>query len=364
MRTRKFVHQCLCALLVLGLGLTPPTAPSIASGPGGPGGGPAQGLSSMFGMFFGNPKSQRVGREAVRRGVSAEVCEDYDGASPVGQINTILCHLEKSMGITGPGNYTKTFGETSLRAEIAEVSTSVSLDGKETVYNYSAQVWACHGSCGSVSDFNRLFYMAFSKDSSGAASKGFLLADFGAFGGFPGSNAMKVQFDLDSSSSTQFVNAQAFVDMSAMPGPSRSPSSTFTMDSRATRDSTALKINMVHSSGINGMRFAAAKAVSESTTTDFRVYFEMPGYSEPSDPSEAIPGLGEVDYDGDIGAKSACLSVEESDSEFSEKSEGTCSGLSLNPFALKVSDLVSYDVNSVLTTSTLWNGMQENPSAL
>ena len=310
---------------------------------------PHQGLTSVFGMFFGTPKAQKMGRNALKGGASGERCDDY-GQSSVGMVNTILCRLEKNMGITGVGNYTKTFGTTTIRAEVAQEPTPVILDSVTTTYDYRAKVWVCTGSCTDTSSFSRLFYIAFSKDASGGATKGFLIADYGAFGGDAKSNAMRVQFDLDSNSTTRFVNTI-------------SVTKAFKMDGRVTRDSTNLRINMViDMSGVQ-QRFAAAKSSADAVDSDFKFYMEMTGISDGS-----ISGMGAIDSAGVIDisdSNTVCVNMKESDDGYASNSAGTCSGLSLNAFAIKASQVASYTMDSVFqVTGSSWNGMGEHPSAL
>lgn len=318
--------------------------------------------TSIYDMVFGNPNQRKATRERNdSNDVGAESCDGYGGI--LGVINGFFCHMEKDMGITGVGSATKTFADTggnmSVRAEVTLTSTTIN----SVTYSYLAKVWVCSASCTSTSSFSRAFYLAFSYDTAAGVNKGYGLVSPGSFNSNQTGSAMEIEYDIGSSTATQFVRGKAiFVNNG----------NTFKTRILGEKSSTSLKVSVAMHNGTNGYRFAMSTTPGFSDSKYMNMYYEGSG-------GAGSNGFYSLDAAGTNGIGTAatgnglCTSGVESGTSMSTSSvaASNCSALSFLAFdyaSANTSAAGGAYLNSGSFTAAgilgTWQSMTVNPTSI
>lgn len=309
--------------------------------------------NSFYEMFFGNPdqrKSSRGNKEGAN--VGNEACDGYGGL--IGGINGFFCHMEKDMGITGPGSATKTFGTSKVHAEITKTATTVN----GVTYAYVGDVWVCRSpaDCTQTANFSRMYFIAFSYDKVNGINKGYALTVPGIMQGNT-NDAMEIIYDIGKASATQTISSRAvFVN----------GSNTFRMRALGQKTTTAFQMNVVGYDGTNGFRFAMAGAPPSTTVASnyYNMYYEGSGGAGTS-------GFYAVDTSAlttPVTGNGLCELAVESGSTTTMTSGGTnCSAMAFQAFdyyALTASGTPNAQALTAAGILGTWQGMATNPTAL
>jgi len=318
--------------------------------------------TGVYDMVFGNPNQRKAIRDRNESNdVGAESCNGYGGI--LGVINGFFCHMEKDMGITGVGSATKTFaggGSTvTVRAEVEATAVTIN----SIAYTHLAKVWVCAASCSSVSNFSRAFYLAFSYNATTGINKGYGLINPGSFNSTQTGSAMEIEYDIGSSTATQYVRGKAiFVD----------GASTYKSRILGERTSSSMKISVAMHDGTNGFRFAMSTTPDFSASKFMNMYYEGAG-------GAGSNGFFTLDAAGTNGigtpatGNGLCTSGVESGSSMSVSSvaSSNCSALSFLAFDYASANTSaagglylnsgSYTAASILGA---WQSMAANPSSI
>jgi hypothetical protein len=332
----------ICAIL---LGYFSPITASATDGSSG---------NSFFEMVFGNPDQRSQSRHNQDSDdVGSEACEGYGGL--IGGINSFFCHMEKDMGITGPGSATRTFAQFKIRAEIALAQTTIN----SVSYNYTGSVWVCDSSaanCSLTANFSRMYYIAFSYDKTSGINKGYALTVPGSMNGHA-SDAMEIIYDLGSASATQSIQAKATFSNGG---------STFNMRVTGVKTATSFKLNVVSFDGVNGTRFAASgtPATKTSAANYYNMYYEGSG-------GTGTNGFYTIDAAALAAPSTAngmcVLSSEHGSTANMANAGGSCGSLGFQAFdyyALTASGSPSAQGLTAASILGTWQGMPLHPSAL
>jgi hypothetical protein len=293
------------------------------------------GFGQIFNMFFGN--------ESDRHAVAT--CDSVDGKGGIlGVVNGFFCHMEKDMGIKGvTTGVTKVMGNMSVRAVVTAGAYTVN----SVNYDYNAQVWVCFSPCASTASFSRAINFYFSYAADKTINKGQMLMNPNAFqSGGSATSALNIQYDVGTSTANKTITAKAiFVD------------GTVTQRIRVDGDKSAnlTGVTGVMHNGTNGFRFAARLDTVANTGG---VYYEAPGATG-SGTAALNAGLA----GDDKTSSSMCFSRAPSGSDWTYTPGAT--GCTVKIFPADSNATVSgYTTASILTVSTLWEGMTANPSSI
>ncbi len=343
----KINHQLLIGCLALGLSFSGHVAKADSDA----------GKANLE-MLFGSPDSRKKLKDHNDTGsVTKEACDGYDGL--LGIVNGFFCHMEKDMGITGLGKVTKTFGTTSVRAEVT-AGGSVTLGGITTAYDYTANVWVCNSACTTASAYVQAFHIVFSYKPDGTINKGFLIHRPGVFDNTGSANGMQIQYDIGSATANQSVNGKMIFSNSGK---------TFKMRAMGVKSASGLKMNINGHDGTNGFRFALSTtpAIATSAAKYFNIYAEGPTYT-----GVGSYALGAAAQAAIPTSNGGCFSATDSGSTqaFVAAAASNCSSLGLNAFDIDNATVAAF-TNSGATASNIlqsdtgaWNGMPVNPSSI
>lgn len=327
--------------VVLALICSAPLAAFAVDGSGG---------NQFYEMVFGNPDQRKQSRDKSKDGanVGSEACDGYGGL--IGGINGFFCHMEKTMGITGVGGATKTFGNFKVRAEIALASTTIN----SVTYTHTGSVWFCTSSCTVASSFNRFYFIAFTYDKAAGVNKGYALNIPGMMDGNV-NDAMEIIYDLGSASASQTVSGKGVFTNSG---------TSHKMRVTGTKTSTSFKMNVAMHNGTNGFRFAMSGAPPTTTSNYYNMYYEATGgtgsggyYSLDTAALSAIA----------TGNGSCQLAVESGTSTQFTSGGSNCSALSFQAFdyySLTASGSPSVQGLTASGILGTWQGMAANPSSI
>lgn len=124
-------------------------------------------------------------------------------------INVIPCVINKiglpAGGITGSGGLTKsiTLSGNTINVHFIVGPGPISVDGK--TYDYEVKIWACSGTCDSVSAYYPLAYMAFSSNNAGTINKGVMALNSNAQSGSIAESQF-VRWDTGSATATKTID--------------------------------------------------------------------------------------------------------------------------------------------------------------
>ncbi len=337
---KLYVYALLCIALAI---------PAIAKATDGSGG------IQFYEMLFGGPDQRKESRNSESEGTTVEVeaCGGYGGI--IGGINGFFCHMEKDMGIVGPGAATKTFGAFKVHAEIVKTPTTVN----SVVYDYVGSVWMCviaSADCTKVANFNRMYYIAFSYGKTTGVNKGYALNVPGIMNG-NNSDAMEIIYDLGSATVNQTIKAKASFTQGLK---------TYTMRALGSKTTTNMQLNMSFYDGTNGFRFAMSGAPPSATATSnyYNMYYEAAGGSG----SGGFYALDTAGLAAPATANGSCLVAVESGTSTTTSSGGSnCTSLSFGAFDYYAATASGPLSAQSLTSSSIlgtWQGMAANPSAL
>jgi hypothetical protein len=310
----------------------------------------------FYEMVFGDPDQRRLSRaNAEGTNVSVEACDDYGGV--LGGINGFFCHMEKDMGIRGPGAATKSFAGLVIHAEILKTATTIG----SVTYDYQAEVWICNAqvnNCALLTNFNRFDYVAFSYDAAAGVNKGYALSSPNALIS-AGTGASEIIYDVGSASASQSVAAKLnFTDPNSV---------TYDMRVLGTKTASAFTMNVVgyDSTHASGFRFAMSGAPPSANGGNnyYNMYFED------------ASGIGSNGYYSlDVAGVSApaqangycALASEQGSATGIQSATGHCTGYNFAPFdtyslAGHTPNAQGFTANGILNT---WQGMSAHPSAL
>lgn len=315
----------------------------------------ATGGNSFYEMVFGNPDQRNRARDGKDgASVGSESCDGYGGI--IGGINSFFCHMEKDMGITGPGGSTKDFGSVKVRAEIAASSTTIN----SVTYDYVGSVWICDtGSlnCALTTNFSRAYYIAFSYNNATGVNRGYALTVPGIFDGNT-NDALEIVYDIGTSSSPQTIVATAvFV----------SGSDTFKMRVNGSRTSSGFQLNLSGHNGSTGFRFAMSGAPPSVSggANYYNMYYEGNGGSG----SNGFYSVDNAGLAAPATGNGMCVTAIETGSSTSmtAANSSNCSSYSFAAFsyyALTASGSPNAQGLSAATILGSWQGMAANPTSL
>ena len=315
----------------------------------------------FYEMIFGNPDQRSASRNNEdSHSLRGEACEGYGGL--LGGINSFFCHMEKDMGITGPGSVTKSFGTMIVHAEI--IANSVTINTVQ--YSSQGKVWVCNTQVNSDCMTNRLhyapaYYIAFTFDRIAGINKGYALSDPGIFQGVTG-NASEIIYDIGSTNQNQALSGKVVYT---------SGTETFKMRVLGTKTTSSFQLNLsAFSSGASGgFRFAMAgspPASSSTTANVYNLYYEN---------ASGAGSNGNYVTDAALltappTANGYCVSANESGSSTTvAPAAGSCATKAFAAFdfnALTASGAGSPNAQAMSAATILgsWQGMPANPSSL
>lgn len=327
------------------------------------------GLNQYYQFLFGTPDQENaaISDDGVHD-VSQENCDGYGGV--VGVVNSFFCHMEKDMGITALGSFTKTYGNYQIHAEFSLSPVTINSHG----YAYQGFVWECDttsADCSQTSNFQRAYYIAFSNDPGGGVNDGFLITEPGLFTGQSGT-ALQLQYDVGSTTPNPFVQVESvFVN----------GTDTYSLWAYGVKSATNMQLDLAayDTTASQGYRFALSSTPDFGDTKNFNVYYEDP--SGAATCSAASNGYCSTDNAGISTAPAItnglCINASDTGSTISDNvvSQSNCGALSFlqfSDYALTSSgtpNAQSLTQQTVLevtagTISTEWNGMPATPSSL